>query len=135
MWKKKCPLNIKVFWNFWCRIFKTCIISLWLKKQTNDWYIKWALFQNMTERSINVTSILNNFKSLMEQNSERGSAHKINKKEDQNIYFRADLSQRQIKLLTLKKKNNVDWLLIISKIYFFLKFKCYKSRFTKTCVS
>ena len=58
----------------------------------------------MTERSINVTSILNNFKSLMEQNSERGSAHKINKKEDQNIYFRADLSQRQIKLLTLKKK-------------------------------
>ena len=58
----------------------------------------------MTERSINVTSILNNFKSLMEQDSERGSAHKINKKEDQNIYFRADLSQRQIKLLTLKKK-------------------------------
>ena len=88
----------------------------------------------MTERSINVTSILNNFKSLMEQNSERGSAHKINKKEDQNIYFRADLSQRQIKLLTLKK-NNVDWLLIIGEIYFFLKFKCYKSRFTKTCVS
>ena len=58
----------------------------------------------MTERSINVTSILNNFKSLMEQDSERGSAHRINKKEDQNIYFRADLSQRQIKLLTLKKK-------------------------------
>ena len=58
----------------------------------------------MTERSINVTSILNNFKSLIEQDSERGSAHKINKKEDQNIYFRADLSQRQIKLLTLKKK-------------------------------
>ena len=43
---------------------------------------------------INITSILNNFKSLITKVYEKGCTHKFNKKIDQNIYFRANLAQR-----------------------------------------
>ena len=48
----------------------------------------------MAERPFNVTSILSNFKSLMKQSYEKACTHEINKNKDQNVYFRADLSQR-----------------------------------------
>ena len=33
----------------------------------------------------------------------------LNKKKDQNIYFTADLSQRQEKILTLKETKQIDF--------------------------
>ena len=53
-----------------------------------------AIYQNIAEKPINISSIPNNFKSLMTQVYEKGCTHKFNKKIDQNIYFRADLAQR-----------------------------------------
>ena len=64
--------------------FHTSKVSLCLAK----------LSQNIAERSINMISVLNNFKSLITQVYEKGCTHKFNKKIDQNIYFRADLAQR-----------------------------------------
>ena len=52
----------------------------------------------------------------------------------QNIYFQEYLSQRQEKLLALIGKityierKKLDCFLIIGKIYFFVKSKCYKSK-------
>ena len=36
---------------------------------------------------------------------------------------------------TYAERKNEDWLLIIGKIYFFLKSKCYKSKLGKACMS
>ena len=36
---------------------------------------------------------------------------------------------------TYTERKNEDWLLIIGKIYFFLKSKCYKSKLGKACMS
>ena len=65
--------------------------------------------QNIGVRPLNITSILNNFKSLIKQVYQKGCTHKFNKKNDQNIYFRVDSSQRWRKLLTLKEKNQIDF--------------------------
>ena len=70
----------------------------------------------------------------MEQVYQKGSTGKIDKKIDHNIYLRADLSERQKKLLTLKEKMQTGFL-IMAKIHFFLKFKCYKCKYAKTCMS
>ena len=36
---------------------------------------------------------------------------------------------------TYTERKNVDWRLIIDKMYFFLKSKCYKSKLGKACMS
>ena len=76
--------------------------------------------QNKAERPLNITSILNNFKSFIKQVYEKVWRQNINKKKEQNNYFWAGISQKVEKVLTLKQKK-ADWLLIGGKIYFFSK--------------
>ena len=50
--------------------------------------------QNIAERPLNITSILNNFKSFIKQVYQKLWTQNINKKMDQNNYFRAEISQK-----------------------------------------
>ena len=65
--------------------------------------------QNIAERPLNITSILNNFKSFIKQVYEKQRTQNINKKKDQNNYFRAEISQKKEELLTLKVKKKIDF--------------------------
>ena len=65
--------------------------------------------QNIAERSLNITSILNNFKSFIKQVYQKYQTQNINKKKDQNNYFRAEISQKEEQLLKLKVKNKIDF--------------------------
>ena len=52
---------------------------------------------------------------------QKGCTHKLNRKKDQKINFRAEIRQRQEKLLTLKPKNRLSFnnsqnLLFLKKI-------------------
>ena len=76
--------------------------------------------QNKAERPLNITSILNNFKSFIKQVYQKEWRQNVNKKMYQNNNFRAGISQKVGKVLTLKEKK-ADCLLIIQKIYFFSK--------------
>ena len=76
--------------------------------------------QNKAERSLNITSILNNIKSFIKQVYQKEWRKNINKGKLQNNCFIAGISQKVEKVLTLKEKK-IDWLLIIQKNYFFSK--------------
>ena len=65
--------------------------------------------QNIAERSLNITSILNDFKSFIKQVYQKYQTQNINKKKDQNNYFRAEISQKEEQLLKLKVKNKIDF--------------------------
>ena len=67
------------------------------------------VWQNITERPLNVTSILNNFKSFIKKVYQKHRTQNINKKKDQNNYFRAEISQKVEQLLTLKVKEKIDF--------------------------
>ena len=56
---------------------------------------------------------------MIKQVYQKGRTHKCKTKNDQNIYFRGDLSQRQEKLLKQTEKK-AYWFLIIEKFYLFL---------------
>ena len=60
--------------------------------------------QNIAERLLNKTSILNDFKSSIKQGYQKQRTQNINWKKDQNNYFRAEISQKKEQLLTLKVK-------------------------------
>ena len=45
--------------------------------------------QNIAERPLNISSILNNFKSFIKQVYQKRRTQNINEKKDQNNYFRA----------------------------------------------
>ena len=45
--------------------------------------------QNKAERPLNITSILNNFKSFIKQVYQKEWRQNINKRKEQNNYFRA----------------------------------------------
>ena len=62
---------------------------------------------NKAERPLNITSILNNFKSFIKQVYEKVWRQNINKKKEQNNYFRAGISQKVEKVLTLKEKRKI----------------------------
>ena len=62
---------------------------------------------NKAERPLNITSILNNFKSFIKQVYEKVWRQNINKKKEQNNYFRAGISQKVEKVLTLKEKTQI----------------------------
>ena len=62
--------------------------------------------QNIAERPLNITSILNNFKSFIKQVYQKLWTQNINKKMDQNNYFRAEISQKEDQLFTLKVKKD-----------------------------
>ena len=65
--------------------------------------------QNIAERPLNRTSIFNNFKSFIKQVYQKEWLQNINKKKDQNNYFRAEISQKEEKLLTLQKKSRLTF--------------------------
>ena len=65
--------------------------------------------QNIAERPLNRTSIFNNFKSFIKQVDQKQWLENINKKKDQNNYFRAEISQKEEKLLTFKEKKQFDF--------------------------
>ena len=65
--------------------------------------------QNIAERPLNITSILNNFKSFIKQVYQKHRMQYLNKKMDQNNYFRAEISQKDEQLLRLKVKNKIDF--------------------------
>ena len=65
--------------------------------------------QNIAERPLNITSILNNFESFIKQVDQKKWTQNIKKKKDQNNYFRAEISQKEEKLLTLKEKKQIDF--------------------------
>ena len=59
------------------------------------------------EQPLNITSILNNFKCFIKQVLEKVWRQNINKKKEQNNYFRAGISQKVEKVLTLKEKTQI----------------------------
>ena len=62
--------------------------------------------QNIAGRLRNITSILNNFKSFIKQVYQKEWRQNINKKKEQNNYFRAGISQKVEKTLKEKKQTN-----------------------------
>ena len=65
--------------------------------------------QNIAERPLNITSILNNFESFIKQVDQKKWTQNIKEKKDQNNYFRAEISRKEEKLLTLKEKKQIDF--------------------------
>ena len=65
--------------------------------------------QNIAERPLNKTSILNDFKSFIKQAYQKQHTQNFNKKKDQNNYFRAEVSQKEEQLLGLKIKKKIDF--------------------------
>ena len=63
--------------------------------------------QNRAERPLNITSILNNFKSFIKQVYQKEWRQNINKKKEQNNYFRAVITQKVENVLTLKEKKQI----------------------------
>ena len=65
------------------------------------------IFQKKAQRPLNITSILNNLKSFIKQLYQKEWRQNINKKKEQNNYFRAGISQNVEKVLTLKEKKQI----------------------------
>ena len=63
--------------------------------------------QNKAERPLNITSILNNYKSFIKQVYQKEWREIINKKKEQNNYLRARIRQNVEKVLKLKEKNQI----------------------------
>ena len=90
--------------------------------------------QNIAERALNITSILNNFKPFIKQLYQKHDTLNIKKKKDRNNYFGAKISQKEEQLLRLKVKkrlifNNRENLL------FFLKSNFCQSKFARKYMS
>ena len=51
--------------------------------------------KNIAERPRNITSILNNFKSFIKQVYQKHQTQNIDKKSNQNNYFRPEISQKE----------------------------------------
>ena len=64
--------------------------------------------QKNAERPLNITSILNNFKSFIKQVYQKEWKQNINKRKEQNNCFRTEISQKVEKVLTLKEEKRVD---------------------------
>ena len=65
--------------------------------------------QIKAEVTLNITSILNNFKSFIKKVYQKEWTQNIKKKKDQNNYVRAEISRKQQQLLSLKVKKNIDF--------------------------
>ena len=65
--------------------------------------------KNIAQRPLNITSILKNLKSLIKQVDPKEWTENIQQKKDQNNYFRAEISQKEEKLLTFKEKKQIDF--------------------------
>ena len=64
--------------------------------------------QNIAERLLNITSILNRFKSFIKKVYQKVWRQNINHKTEQNNCLRTGISQKEEKVLTLKEKKRID---------------------------
>ena len=64
--------------------------------------------KNIAESPVNITSILNNFKSFIKQVYQTLRTQNIIKKKDQKNYFWAEISHQKEQLLRLKVKKKID---------------------------
>ena len=64
------------------------------------------IIQNIGEKPLNKTSVPNSFKSFIKQVDQKESTQNVDAKNDQNNYFRAELSQKFEELLTIIEKKN-----------------------------
>ena len=71
--------------------------------------LKNMISQNKAERPLNITSILNNLKSFIKQVYQKEWTQNIKKKNDQNNYLRAEISEKEIKLLTFHEKSRLTF--------------------------
>ena len=62
----------------------------------------------VAESPLNITSILNNFKSLIEQVYQKLRTQNITKNKDQKNYFEEEIYHRQEELLRLKVQKKID---------------------------
>ena len=71
--------------------------------------LKNMISQNKAERPLHITSILNNLKSFIKQVYQKQWTQNIKKKNDQNNYLRAEISEKEIKLLTFQQKKQIHF--------------------------
>ena len=71
--------------------------------------LKHIILQNIAERPLNITSMLNNFKSFIKQLYQKHEMQNIIKKKDQKNYLRAEISHKKEQLLRLKVKEKIDF--------------------------
>ena len=64
--------------------------------------------ENIAERPLNIISILNNFKSFIKEVYPTEWKQNIDKQNDENNYFCAQISQKEEKLLTLKEIKQIE---------------------------
>ena len=65
--------------------------------------------QIIAEVPLNISSILNNFKSFIKRVYQKEWTRNMKKKKDQNKYFRAEISQKEHELLRLNVKMKIDF--------------------------
>ena len=64
--------------------------------------------QNIAESPLNITSILNNFKSFIKEVYQKFRTQNITKKKDRKNYFGAEINHKEEQLLRLKGKKKID---------------------------
>ena len=65
--------------------------------------------QIIAEVPLNISSILNNFKSFIKRVYQKEWTRNMKKKKDQNKYFRAEINQKEHELLRLNVKKKIDF--------------------------
>ena len=65
--------------------------------------------QYIAQVLLNISSILNNFKSFIKKVYQKEWTQNIKKKKDQNDYFRAEISKNKQKLVRLNVKKKTDF--------------------------
>ena len=65
--------------------------------------------QIIAQVPLNIRSIINNFKSLLKKYIQKNWTQNIQKKKDQNNYFKAEISEKEQQLLRLKLKTKIDF--------------------------
>ena len=65
--------------------------------------------QKIAEGPLNITSILENFKSFIKQLFQKERTQNSKKKNDQNNYYRAEISKKEQQILRLKVKRKIDF--------------------------
>ena len=63
--------------------------------------------QNIAESPLNITSILNNFKSFIKEVYQKFRTQNITKKKNQKNYFGAEISHKEEQLFRLKVKQKI----------------------------
>ena len=70
--------------------------------------MKKMISQNIAEKSLNLTSILNNFKSFIKQVYQEKWTRSIEKKKEENNYFTAEINQKEERVHTLKEGKQIQ---------------------------